>query len=195
VACLGLPAGLWAGQEPAGADIPPATAPAPPPGLEPGRSAETEVYIDRQSQVAGRLGFQGPLGASASLILLHGLGADVREEDGRVKAVCAAPLSVCAGGFLVEAAAGSGGGKLSLGLGARARVDEEDFRGTVGADLKLSLTRTWGSPIGTDPGLTYLGPELDLSIVRVDVTLGVLWRVAGQGGKSAVFSWGLGIGL
>lgn len=162
-----------------------------------GRAEETptEVTLDRQDQWAARLGVQGPLGAAASLILFHGLAADVREQDGRVKAACAAPLAICGGGFLVETAAGNGGGKLSLGFGARARVEEEDFEGTVGVGVKASLVRTWGSPIGTEAGLTYLGPELDLSIVKVELTLGVLWRVSGQGGKSALFSWGVGFGL
>jgi hypothetical protein len=203
VATLALAAPAGAGQDPPAALPPdpaqetPLTAPPvaqQPPALgeEP---PETEIYIDRQDQWAGRIGVQGPLGAALGLTLYHGLGADVRQEDGRVKAVCAAPLAVCAGGFLVDAAAGSGGGKLSLGLGARARVDEEDFRGTVGVALKASLVRTWGSPFGTEPELTYLGPELDLSILKVDVSLGVLWRLSGQGGKSALFSWGLGFGL
>jgi hypothetical protein len=74
-------------------------------------------------------------------------------------------------------------------------VHEEDFRGTLGVGLRAALARTWGSPIGTDPGLTYLGPELDLAVVRVNVTLGVLWRVSGQGGASVLFSWGVGFGL
>jgi hypothetical protein len=52
-----------------------------------------------------------------------------------------------------------------------------------------------GVAVGTDPGLGYLGPELDLSIVRVNTTLGVLWRVSGSGGKSVLFSWGLGFGF
>jgi hypothetical protein len=168
-----------AGQEP-----PAAPAPSP-----------TEITIDRANHVTAGIGFAGPVGAAASLRLLHGLGADVREEDGRVKAVCALPLPHCANGFLLQADAGTGGGKVSLGVGARARVEEEDFRGTVGVGLKASLVRTWGSPIGTEPGLTYLGPELDLSVVRVNLTLGVLWRVSGQAGSSALFSWGVGFGL
>ena len=81
------------------------------------------------------------------------------------------------------------------GCGARARVDEDDFRGTVGVGLRAALVRTWGSPIGTEPGLTYLGPELDLSIVRVNLTLGALWRVSGRAGASVVFGWGVGFGL
>jgi hypothetical protein len=119
----------------------------------------------------------------------------VRDPDGKVKAVCALPIPYCARGFLLQVDAGSGGGKLSLGVGARARVEEEDFRGTVGAGLRVALARTWGSPIGTEPGLTYLGPELDLSILRVNLTLGVLWRVSGHAGASALFSWGVGFGL
>jgi len=156
---------------------------------------ETEITLDKQTRFAAGIGFGGPLGAAASLRLLHGLGADVRDGEDRVKAVCAVPIPHCAQGFLLQADAGSGGGKLSLGVGARARVEEPDFRGTVGAGLRLSLARTWGSPIGTDPGLTYLGPELDLSVLRVNLNLGVLWRVSGQGGASALFSWGVGFGL
>jgi hypothetical protein len=186
LAVLGVvgPLSAAAGQEP--------VAPAPPAAREP---APTEITVDRANQVMAGIGFAGPIGAAASLRLLHGLGADVREEDGRVKAVCALPVPHCANGFLLQADAGTGGGKLSLGVGARARVEEEGFRGTVGLALKASLARTWGSPIGTEPGLTYLGPEIDFSILRANLTLGVLWRVSGHAGPSALFSWGVGFGL
>ncbi len=198
LACLSGPA--WAsGQEASpGAEPSPglATEPATPaPLARPEAAAETEITMDKDTQVVAGLGFSGPLGAGVSLRVLHGLGADIREDGSRVEAVCALPIPHCARGFTVDASAGSGGGKLSLGIGARARVNEEDFRGTVGVGLRLALARTWGSPIGTDPGLTYLGPELDLSVVRVNVTLGVLWRASGQGGASVLFSWGLGFGL
>jgi len=178
---------------------PPAAEPPPPPAEPPSPKSEsrpqTEITLDKGTQVAFGIGFGGPIGAAASLRVLHGLGADVREGDDRVKAVCAVPIPHCAQGFLFQADAGSGGGKLSLGIGARARVDEEDFRGTVGVGLRASLVRTWGSPVGTEPGLTYLGPELDLSIVRFNLTLGVLWRVSGHAGASAIFGWGIGFGL
>jgi hypothetical protein len=49
--------------------------------------------------------------------------------------------------------------------------------------------------VGTEPGLTYLGPELDLSVIRINLTLGALFRVSGDRGSSALFSWGLGFGL
>jgi len=202
------PAGAWAVQEPPPASPPAVVEPSPPPPLETpaipapelpsskaGTKAATEITIDKGTQVAVGIGFGGPMGLAASVRLLHGLGADVREGEGRVKAVCAVPIRHCAQGFLFQADAGSGGGKLSLGIGARARVEEKDFRGTVGVSLRASILRTWGSPIGTEPDLTYLGPELDLSIVRVNLTLGVLWRLAGHTGASAVFGWGIGFGL
>jgi hypothetical protein len=197
-----------AGQEPSAAPPPIVVEPAlpspgeppPPPADEafppkPTARPETEITLDKATQVAVGIGFGGPIGAAASVRVLHGLGADVREGDERVKAVCAVPIPHCAQGFLFQADAGSGGGKLSLGIGARARVDEEDFRGTVGVGLRASLVRTWGSPVGTETGLTYLGPELDLSIVRFNLTLGVLWRVSGHSGASAIFGWGIGFGL
>jgi hypothetical protein len=164
-------------------------------GQDLSEAAETEVTIDLANHVYGSIGFEGPIGLAGNVQLLHGLGADVREDDERVKATCAVPVEHCAGGFLIGAAAGSGGGKLSLGIGARARVEDDDFNGTVGVALRAAFVRTWGNPVGTDPGLSYLGPELDLSILRVSTTLGVLWRVSGSGGKSVLFSWGLGFGF
>jgi hypothetical protein len=157
--------------------------------------AETDVRLDYRTQVRGGVGFSGPLGAIGSLQILHGVGADVRADGTRVKAVCAIPMPHCAQGFLVRADAGSGGGRLSLGLGAWAKVDADDFKGTAGAALRLAVAHTWGDPIGQPAGLTYLGPELDLSVLRINLTLGVLFRVAGDGGSSALFSWGFGFGL
>ena len=159
-----------------------------------GQEAETDVTLDRRTRFGVGVGFFEPLGGAVRVSLLHGLGADVREDATRVKAVCALPIPHCANGFLVQADAGTGGGKLSIGVGAHANVDEESFKGTAGVAFRLALARTWGNPIGTQPGLTYLGPELDLSILRINVTLGMLFRVSGAGGAGALFSWGLGFG-
>ena len=163
--------------------------------LDPRAPAKTEVTLDKRTRVGVGIGFSGPIGAAASLRILHGLGADVRDGSTTVKAVCAVPMPHCAQGFLLQADAGSGGGKLSLGVGAWAKVDEESFRGTAGVALRLAVARTWGNPIGTEPGLTYLGPELDLSVKRINLTLGALFRISGDRGSSALFSWGLGFGL
>ncbi|HEY7923878.1 MAG TPA: hypothetical protein VII62_11900 [Vicinamibacteria bacterium] len=177
-------------------DPPPAAASVDQPViLDPRAPAKTEVTLDRSTQVGAGIGFSGPIGAGASLRLLHGLGADVKDDGTRVKAVCAVPMPHCAQGFLLQADAGSGGGKLSLGVGVRAHVQDEGFRGTAGVALRLAVARTWGNPIGTDPGLTYVGPELDLSVIRIGLTLGVLFRVSGDHGSNALFSWGLGFGL
>jgi hypothetical protein len=193
LACLSGPG--WAAAQVVSPGEPPPISPTRSSAPASGSRPETEVTLDKSTQVVAGLGFSGPLGAGVGLRILHGLGADVRDDGSRVEAVCALPIPHCARGFTVDASAGSGGGKLSLGIGARARVHEEDFRGTLGVGLRAALARTWGSPIGTDPGLTYLGPELDLAVVRVNVTLGVLWRVSGQGGASVLFSWGVGFGL
>jgi len=163
--------------------------------LDPRAPAKTEVTLDRSTQIEAGIGFWGPIGAGASLRLLHGLGADVKDDGTRVKAVCAVPMPHCAQGFLLQADAGSGGGKLSLGVGVRAHVQDEGFRGTAGVALRLAVARTWGNPVGTDPNLTYVGPELDLSVIRIGLTLGVLFRVSGDHGSNALFSWGLGFGL
>jgi hypothetical protein len=181
---------------PAGEPAAPKAAPSQQPqALDPTARAKTEITLDRSTRVGAGIGFSGPLGAAASVRMLRGLGADVRDGSTQVKAVCAVPMPHCAQGFLLQADAGSGGGKFSLGLGAWAKINEEGFRGTAGVALRVALARTWGNPVGTEPGLTYLGPELDLSVIRINVTLGVLFRVAGDRGSSALFSWGLGFGL
>jgi hypothetical protein len=74
-------------------------------------------------------------------------------------------------------------------------VDDEGFKGSAGAALRVAVAHTWGHPIGQPTGLTFVGPELDLSVMRFNLTLGVLFKVAGDGGSSALFSWGVGFGL
>ena len=154
----------------------------------------TDVNLDLRSRFGAGVGFFGPLGGAGRVSLWHGLGADVRDDETRVKAVCALPIPHCAHGFLLQADAGTGGGKLSLGLGAYANVHEESFKGSAGVALRLAVAHTWGNPVGTEPGLTYLGPEMDLSIIRINLTLGVLFRVSGNGGAGTLFSWGVGFG-
>src|SRR6185295_11533331 len=128
VGCLGAP-GVGRAQEPPS---------------EPAGPAQTEITLEPRTQVRAGLGFSGPLGALGSVQILHGVGADIRDDGTRVKAVCAVPMPHCAQGFLLRADAGSGGGKLSLGLGAWAKVDTDDFKGTMGTALRLALAHTWG---------------------------------------------------
>jgi hypothetical protein len=156
--------------------------------------AETDVTLDVRTRFGAGVGISGPLGAAGRMTLFHGVGADVRDDTTRVKAVCAVPIPHCAHGFLIQADAGTGGGKLSFGIGAYANVHDDSFKGSAGVALRLAVAHTWGNPIGTEPGLTYVGPELDLSIIRINVTLGTLFRVSGEGGAGVLFSWGLGFG-
>jgi hypothetical protein len=215
LACLVVVGWLGASGVGIGQDLPPdsgATPQAPvpqPPAVDPSTKvsepaapvldrtlpADTDVTLELKTQIRGGVGFSGPLGAMGSLQILHGVGADVRDDGTRVKAVCAVPMPHCAQGFLFRADAGTGGGKLSLGLGGWAKVDTEGFKGTAGMALRLAVAHTWGDPIGQPAGLTFLGPEVDLSVLRINLTLGVLFRVGGDGGSSALFSWGLGFGL
>lgn len=142
------------------------------------------MAVGQDRALAGGIGYGGPLGAAVTGELLHGLRVDVSEEGERVGGRA---------GLLVQVHAGSGGGKLSVGVGGRAGIESDDFTGAFAAALKLSLARTWGSPVGTRPGLTYLGPELDLSAMHVGLTLGPLFRVGGEGGPAVLFALGLGV--
>jgi hypothetical protein len=147
---------------------------------------ESEVTIAPKTRLGLELGYGGPLGFAATGELLYGLGADVREDADEVKAVA---------GLLTQVQAGTGGGKLSLGLAARARIRSDDVKASAGAGLKVSLARTWGSRGDTPDGLTYLGPELDLSAWHVALSLGALFRVGGGHGEGVLFSWGIGVRL
>jgi hypothetical protein len=131
--------------------------------------------------------YGGPLGFALTGELIHGgLGVDVTDDQDRIEGV---------GGLLLQASAGTGGGKLSVGAGFSGRVKTDDFKGSAALALKVSLARTWGSPTGTEPGLFYVGPELDLSAMKVATSVGVLWRLGGGPGKSVLLTWGLGFRL
>jgi hypothetical protein len=141
------------------------------------------VLVDGGARLSFGGGYGGPVGAVAGVDLLVGPRIDVRDGPDRVKAVA---------GGLLGLQVGTRGGKLSLGVGAQAKVRSDDFRGPAGAAVKLSVVRTWDDPAGRRG--TYLGPEFDLSAMHVNLTLGVLGHLGGPGGLVA-FSWGLGFRL
>jgi hypothetical protein len=147
-------------------------------------SAQEEVRVSPGTSFSGGASFGGPIGASVMAEILYGPGADVRDEGEGVRGRV---------GGLFQAHAGSGGGKLSLGVGGRARIHTDDFKGPVTVGLKVSAARTWREPVGTAERLTYIGPELDFSVMRVAVSVGTLWRIDGAAGKRVLFSWGVGI--
>jgi hypothetical protein len=143
----------------------------------------SEVTLSPRARVGVGAGYGSPLGAAGTLELMYGLGADVREDSDRVKALA---------GLLMQVHAGTTGGKLSLGAGARAHVRSEDFRGAATAAFKLSLARTWRSPLGEPGRRTYLGPEIELSVRHLNLGLGVLARLRGSTGSRVLVSWDLG---
>ena len=144
--------------------------------------SDERIMIGLRTVVSPSAGYQGPLGPAAGLDLLVGLGADVEADEDRVKAIA---------GALFGIQAGTEAGKLSLGAGASARIQSDDFHGMAAAALKASLVRTWSDAPGAKHG-TYLGPELDLTLWHVNTSIGVLGRVAGSGSR-AMFAWGIGL--
>src|SRR3972149_3737348 len=68
------------GQEPAPAAAPEAdpAASQQPVVLDPTAQAKTEDTLDRKNRLGAGIGFSGPLGAVASVRILHGLGAGGR---------------------------------------------------------------------------------------------------------------------
>jgi len=114
-------------------------------------AAPARVATAQERALGGGASYGGPLGAAVMGELLYGLKVDVHEDKEQVKARA---------GLLVQLHAGAGGGKVSLGVGARAGLHSDDFRGSAAAGLKLSLARTWGSSPGDHlprPGAGPLG--------------------------------------
>ena len=98
-------------------------------------------------------------------------------------------------GTLLQAEAGVGGGKVSLGR-LFFTYCYTRFGSLGAADVKVSLLRTWGSPLWAPAGKTYVGPELDIGVADWKIALGLLVR---RGEESATkrlrFTWALGRGF
>ncbi|TAK13402.1 MAG: hypothetical protein EPO35_10375 [Acidobacteria bacterium] len=85
-------------------------------------------------------------------------------------------------GWLVEAGAGQGGGRISVG--------HAGFLEYLGLDLRGVLSRTWNSPRAATPKATYGGLEAGMTILYVRVSAGVARRLAGPAGDHAtIFTW------
>lgn len=103
-------------------------------------------------------------------------------------------------GALVQLGAGWSGGRLSAGW---AKVSGER-KGNgfflsdplVGIAFKGTVMRTWHDPIDTEPDRWYLGAEVEGSIARVNMRLGLLYRLEHHDESSPwLISAGIGWGF
>jgi hypothetical protein len=142
--------------------------------------ALTALPASGQAMPYWDLQWSRPQGPSAGLGLLMGR---VRGES----------FKTATRALLLEARPGLDGGSLHVGFAPFA-ASSGGFP-FAGVALKGTLLRTWGSPPSSlRAGQTYAGAELHLAWV-VKASVGVLWRVSGDSGKSRVLSFGVGIGL
>lgn len=174
---LCLTAAPVAGQEPEkptpSTPATPAPAPTPTPSPRPARRVAAPTLA---------AGIGGPLMVAGSAGLI--LGADRSAPD-----ECPSPR-----GWLVQAEAGVGG--IKLGGGPVFTYCHTMF-GSLGAgSLQAAYVRTWGNPLGTEAGLSYVGGELDVGLIDWRVTLGLLKRTGSRAdGANLLFTWGLARGF
>ena len=102
-----------------------------------------------------------------------------------------------AAGLLLQVEPGRGGVRLNAGYAAG--FFEKGLLGirvpllAVAWSAKASVLRTWGDPMGLEPNQTFVGPEFDLTMYYVKLSVGYLWHVAGDGEKKNQFTWGVGV--
>ena len=127
-------------------------------------------------------GVGGPLALAASAGVI--LGSDRAAPD-----ECPSPR-----GWLMQAEAGLGGAKIS---GGPVFTYCYTVFGSLGAAaIQAAFVRTWGTPLGTDAGLSYVGGELDIGLIDWKVTLGLLKRTRGErDGANLLFTWGIARGF
>jgi hypothetical protein len=94
---------------------------------------------------------------------------------------------------------GLGGGKASFGFG---RVIGEHRRGPfalssvyLAMGIKGSVLYSWGERSQVPPNQTYVGPEFEFSVARVNMGVGVLGRVGGDEGHDWIVTGWLGWGF
>lgn len=155
---------------------------------------EREIIDDsrkRRSRLVGlwEAGYSRPLGFSGAL----GAMAARLPSGTPCRLLCSFT------GPFVQLGAGSGGARMSLGFG-RLWADLTD-RGTfassayMGIGVRATLLRTWSDPVGTAVGGTFLGPEMEFSVAKINISLGALRRLDGAHSGDWTFSWSLGFGF
>ncbi len=94
---------------------------------------------------------------------------------------------------------GVGGGKASFGYG---RVIGEHRKGPavlssvyLALGIKGTVLRSWGGHSPIPSGQTYVGPEFEFSIARVNMGIGALGRISGDQGRTWIITGYLGWGF
>ena len=146
--------------------------------------------------VSPSVGLGLPLGPTASLSTVISLAKN--GFDYRRRGVLSEP-SISGGAVFLDAAVGTGGGRLSIGRG---HVDIGGlfniFEGVDG--YGLSLLRTWGRPFNARAEETYVGPSCfklfgDERETSARCDLGVLYRVDGRNKSGRLMPYvSLGVG-
>jgi hypothetical protein len=88
-------------------------------------------------------------------------------------------------GLLVQIEPGLGGGKARLGYAM-------GLLPYAAGGGKASVLRTWGHPLWTEAGRTYLGVEAEASFF-IKLSLGLMTRVAGPSGGRVLVTGGVGL--
>ncbi len=151
---------------------------------------EDAARVRKRSIGLWRVGFSIPSGAT--------LAAGVMRA--RLPAANPCRLLCSFRGPYAQAAAGANGMRLSLGYGrlwadltGRGRFVANAF---MGMGVRASLVRTWNDPLGgTEAGATLAGPEIELSMAKINLSLGALRRLDGRHAGDWLVTWGLGFGF
>jgi len=176
-------------------DPAPGPPPDPPPTAPPSARELTEAIVAEEQMVERRLIPIAALRLSYPQIVSLSYGALVTRQPTGYD--CRTPCDFWGGFGQLEP--GIGGGKLSLGWG---RVIGEQRRGRpflssayLGLAGKATVLRTWGSSSPLPENQTYAGAEVEVSIAKVNMGLGVLGRVSGDEGRDWVVTGHLGWGF
>ena len=90
-------------------------------------------------------------------------------------------------GFLLQGGAGTHAARISLGRATASPM------GSVGA--KLSLERAWRARRDKPGGSVYVGPEVDVGLMGLRASTGVLWGVGAASPKGPRWSLSAGVGF
>jgi hypothetical protein len=148
-----------------------------------------ELDTERRTVRAAALRLSYPQLASASIGWIF--TRQPRDYD------CRTPCDLW--GMFTQIEPGLGGGKASFGFG---RVIGEHRKGPAALSsvylalgVKGTVLHSWGGHSPIPSGQTYVGPEFEFSIARVNMGIGALGRISGDQGRTWIITGYLGWGF